>query len=66
MGWPLYRGKPEPEKVNARPGEDRAFEQFLAESFMVGETTSDDRGRCGLDHCMEAIWPSPAGIQGWP
>jgi hypothetical protein len=28
-----------PEKVNARPGEDRAFEQFLAESVMVGETT---------------------------
>src|SRR6516165_5946838 len=51
-------------KVNARPGEDRAFEQFLSESFMVGETTRDDRGPCGLDHCMEVNWRSSTGIQG--
>ena len=53
-----------PEKVNARPGEDRAFEQFLSESFMVGETTWDDRGRCDLDHCMDVNWLLASGIQG--
>src|SRR6516165_1744170 len=61
-----YSAAAAPEKVNARPGEDRAFGQFLSESVMAGETTSDDRGLCGNDHCMGISWSGEAGIQPLP